>query len=320
MRQTTLSCGLRLVLHKNDTKGTTAHATLLRILQAQYDPEELAGVAVLCAGAVLKHIAELLLRCHAHALLCVHPVHGLIMAAKDPVSERRVHVRIGPADLAYFAYTGGPDVAMVRGLVQNHSLYAICHQLKRRDIVLLYATHDGRFGTLVDYSGAHRSHVKHSSVAPEVQCTAVDMDALMLHPLVDAPTPGVCVPSAILQRIYREYKNSSKRLVIRGNACFVHFAIDPSCCIQQIENVFGHMADEERATTDDAAVVALELATVTLGRAIRVAQLHPQVTFQFQGGDSPCLYMTAVFGAHGSRACIILPPDQKKAQAVVDVE
>ena len=79
----------------------------------------------------------------------------------------------------------------------------------------------GHVGSLVDYSGK-RAHTKHSTICVNpAQCTEYQIPAGYL-------TEGVNISSAILQRILREYKNISKRVILTGNASYIHTPGPPS--------------------------------------------------------------------------------------------
>lgn len=93
------------------------------------------------------------------------------------------------------------------------------HQLKRKDQVVLYANTSGHVGSLVDYSG-QRTHTKHSTISVNpVQGTEYTVPS-------GYTTGGVIVASTILQRILREYKSISKRIVVTGNPSYIHIAAD----------------------------------------------------------------------------------------------
>ena len=74
--------------------------------------------------------------------------------------------------------------------------------------------------TLVDYSG-RQDHTKHSTICVKHvgQCTEY------LTP-TGYKSEGVTVPSTILQRILREYKNISKRIILTGNSSYIHIQTD----------------------------------------------------------------------------------------------
>ena len=84
----------------------------------------------------------------------------------------------------------------------------IHYQLKRKDTVVLYATISGQFGSLVDYSGRH-DHTKHSTISTHQSNQVYEYSIPNGY-----KSTGVSVPSNILQRILREYKNLSKRIIV----------------------------------------------------------------------------------------------------------
>ena len=85
--------------------------------------------------------------------------------------------------------------------------------------MILYATAAGHIGLLVDYSG-RRMHTKYSTICVS---TGLFVDYQVPRGYV---TPGVAVSSAILQRILREYKSLTKRVLLTGNASYIHIAAD----------------------------------------------------------------------------------------------
>jgi hypothetical protein len=86
-------------------------------------------------------------------------------------------------------------------------------QLKRKDRVVIYATHTGEWGSLMDY--CTRNHMKHNTICVRQQV-----------PIQEYVIPngyvglGVPVSSGILQRTFREYKHLSKRIVLTGNESY----------------------------------------------------------------------------------------------------
>lgn len=80
---------------------------------------------------------------------------------------------------------------------------------------MLYANTLGHVGSLVDYSGK-RTHTKHSTI-----CVNPSQSAEYQIP-TGYKTDGVSTSSAILQRILREYKNISKRVILTGNPSYLH--------------------------------------------------------------------------------------------------
>lgn len=149
------------------------------------------------------------------------------------------------------------------------SLHATFHQLKRKDQVVLYGTQTGQFGALVDYSG-RQHHAKHSTVCVK-----------QFGPFTDYALPsgyppgGVEVPSNILQRILREYKNLSKRVVLTGNAQFLHIATDSRFSLHKSDNLFGQPGGGGEALDG---AVTVELNITTLGRILKVTQFGPTVS------------------------------------------
>ena len=88
--------------------------------------------------------------------------------------------------------------------------------------MVLYATVSGQFGSLVDYSG-RQDHTKHSTISAHQANQAMDYDIPSGY-----KSNGVPVPSNILQRILREYKNLSKRIIVTGNDRYIHIQDGPS--------------------------------------------------------------------------------------------
>ena len=168
------------------------------------------------------------------------------------------------------------------------------HQLKRKDIVLLYATAAGQFGSLVDYSG-HQDHTKHSTICVHHPAQAVDYVIPSGY-----RTEGVTVPSGILQRILREYKNLSKRIILTGNERYIHIATDARVSLHRSDNLFG--VPEPR--DDD---VAVELSISTLSRILKVTHFSPHVCIVCEHGQ-PVRLQTQL-GVHGSRVDVFIQPE-----------
>ena len=105
--------------------------------------------AMMPSGITLKSVAELMVRCSQQTSTTVDDT-GITFVACDPTSGRLIRVHIHPADMQHFRFMGQTQLKCT---LESPSLHAVFHQLKRRDQVVLYGTHDGQFGSLVDYSG-----------------------------------------------------------------------------------------------------------------------------------------------------------------------
>lgn len=151
MRQAFLSRDGRVVRSMTDpccaeptSTGTpkTQHGHMMQLLA---DEEPLAFHAVLPHGSVLKCISELLMRCAPHVPLTVDG-GGLAFVACDPATGRLIHIALRAEDLLEYDFRRDHPL---RCTLESGSMHAVFHQLKKKDVVLLYATASGRFGTLV---------------------------------------------------------------------------------------------------------------------------------------------------------------------------
>lgn len=130
--------------------------------------------------------------------------------------------------------------------------------------MLLYATAAGQFGSMVDYSGRQR-HTKHSTISVHHPSQATEY----VIPR-DYHTAGVQVSSSVLQRVLREYKTLSKRIILTGNESYVHLSADTRVSLHRSENLIGSPKPRE----DD---VSVELSISTLGRILKVTNFSPQI-------------------------------------------
>lgn len=224
--------GLPLVCGSNNKKGGNEGGGEFALLNKLRDTvSDLVFVCVLPHGNVLKCIAELLQRCSTQTPVIID-ASGIVFIACDQVSGRLVRVSLCPGDLLHFEFLRGGAGAPLRCTLESNSLFAVFHQLKRRDKVLLYGTNDGQFGSLVDYSG-HEAHTKHATVCVKSTQYTEYVVPSGYH------SEGVAVPSSILQRCLREYKNLSKRIILTGNRHYIHIQTDARFSLHRSDNLFG---------------------------------------------------------------------------------
>ena len=283
MRQTTLTRHLTIDRrqHKNGVD------TLVNLLQNE---EELAFHAIIPHGNILKCISELLMRCAPHVSLTIQTT-GISFLACDPTGGRLIHINITNGDMHSFSYRRSTQM---RCVLESSSLHAVFHQLKRRDMVVLYGTTSGQFGSLVDYSG-RQVHTKHSTIATHQASQLLDYNIPSGY-----RTNGVAVPSGILQRILREYKNLSKRIIVTGNDRYIHIQTDARVSLHRSDNLFGTLEPKE----DD---VSIELSINTLARILKVTQFHPWVDIVCESGQP--VRLKTQLGAHGSFVDVYIQPD-----------
>lgn len=267
------------------SNGDVSSAALIAIVTAE---EQLAFHAVVPHGSTLKSVAELLVRCSPQIPVTVDAV-GIVFTACDPASGRLIRIQMRAGDLHRYRFF---VEAPLRCTLESASLYAVCMQLKRRDAVVLYATTSGQFGSLVDYSG-RQNHTKHSTIC--VRPAAVDPPVP-----VGYRTAGVPVPSNILQRTLREYKNLGKRIVLTGNASYIHLAADARFSLHRSDNLFGTLD----ARHDD---VTVELSISTLSRVLKVTQFGQHVRVTCEPGLP--VRLTAELGRCGSRVDVYIQQD-----------
>lgn len=164
--------------------------------------------------------------------------------------------------------------------------------------MLLYATHEGQFGSLVDYSGK-QAHAKHSTIATRHN----------QKPAAEYVVPsgyqsaGVMVPSAILQRSLREYKNLSKRIILTGNDRYVHISTDARFSLYRSDNLYGVLEPRDNDTTT-------ELSIATLSRVLKVCQFNRMVSIVCEAGLPVRLHTK--LGTHGSCADVYIQPETTK--------
>lgn len=174
--------------------------------------------------------------------------------------------------------------------------YATFHQLKRRDRVILYGTLTGQVGTLVDYSG-HQNHAKHSTITTKgMGCSDFVIPTGYYY-------DGVPVPSSILQRALREYKNLSKRIIITGNQHYIHLQTDSRFSLHRSDNLFGTMQESDDGSAD----FTMELSIGTLGRIQKITQFNTTVHVTCAMGLP--IRLTTNIGRRGSRIDIFLEED-----------
>lgn len=284
MRQSTLT-GVGLTLsRKPPAAKPNGIEALIGTLKAE---EDLAFYCVLPSGSTLKSISELLLRCAANAPVTVD-ASGMVFVACDPASGRLIHIELRAEDMLRFRFLG---TATLRSTLECSSLHSVFGQLKRKDQVVLYATHGGEWGSLVDYS-ATRDHMKHNTIAVRHHGPAPD------YVIPNGYTgPGVPISSNILQRTFREYKHLSKRIILTGNDVYVHFQTDARYSLHRSDNLFGALEPRE----DD---VAVELGITTLSRALKVTQFNRTVHVACHP-DLP-VRIRSNLGAHGSAVSVFL--------------
>lgn len=151
---------------------------------------------------------------------------------------------------------------------------------------------------LVDYSGQQR-HTKHSTICVHHPAQAAE------YVIPDGyTTAGVAVPSAILQRILREYKNLSRRVLLRGNATYIHVSTDARVSLHRSDNLFSD-ADRPVEPRDDDVTVELNIAT--LGRILKVTHFSSQVRIVCEAGR-PVRLQTDL-GDRGSRVDVYIHPE-----------
>ena len=161
-------------------------------------------------------------------------------------------------------------------------------------MVILYATCAGQFGSLVDYSG-RQHHTKHSTICVHHPAQAAEYAIPSGY-----RTEGVMVPSNILQRILREYKNLSKRIILTGNQSYIHIATDERVSLHRSDNLFGVPNPQD----DD---VSVELSISTLGRILKVTQFSPHVHIVCENGQP--VRLKSQLGANGSHVDVFIQPD-----------
>lgn len=283
MRQTTLTSHLSL-------SHAPRHGGADSLIQLLEHEEELAFHAVIRHGNMLKCISELLMRCAPNVSLTIDPT-GLSFVACDPASGRLIHIVVTSGDMGGFHYKRR---SAMRCLLESHSLHAVFHQLKRKDTVVLYATVSGQFGSLVDYSG-RQDHTKHSTISAQQTNPVAEYDIPTGY-----RTSGVAVPSNILQRILREYKNLSKRIIVTGNDHYIHIQTDSRVSLHRSDNLFGTLDPRE----DD---VSVELSINTLARILKVTQFNPYVNIICECGQP--VRLKTQLGVNGSYVDVFIQPD-----------
>lgn len=289
MRQSTLTGCLRLSDRPPDSLSGVG--ALIGTLNAE---EDLAFYCVMPSGSTLKCISELLLRCAPNAPVTVDAA-GMVFVACDPASGRLIHIELRAADMLRYRFMGN---APLRSTLECNSLHSVFGQLKRKDQVVLYATHSGEWGSLVDYS-ANRDHMKHNTIAVRHQGPAPEYVIPTGY-----PGHGVPISSNILQRTFREYKHLSKRIVLTGNATYVHFQTDSRYSLHRSDNLFGNLDPHD----DD---VTVELGITTLSRALKVTQFNRTVHIACHA-DLP-VRLQSQLGSHGSAVSVFLQNECPKA-------
>lgn len=132
------------------------------------------------------------------------------------------------------------------------------------------------------------------------------------------------MPSSILQRILREYKSPgllavvgvhgrtaacgslSKRILVTGNASYIHLSADARVSLHRSDNLFGVLD----ARDDD---VTVELSIATLSRVLKVTQFSPNVHIGCEPGLP--VRLTATLGRNGSRADIYIQQEPTLSSA-----
>ena len=268
---------------------------LIKLLSEE---SELMFVAVLPHGSVLKCISELLHRCSLYVPL-VATSEGLRLTSCDSASGRLIQVVLRAADILHYECMGAGEL---RVTLDASSLHAVMHQLKRRDQVVLYGTRAGQVGSLVDYSDT-QSHTKHSSITTKgVGCCDYLLPA-------GYQTVGVPVPSGILQRILREYKNLSKRIIITGNGSYIHIQTDARFSLHRSDNLFSSSPGTLLEATMLPYDVTVELGIATLSRIQKITQFDATVSITCEPGLP--IRLTAHLGLHGSRIDVFLEQEQQ---------
>lgn len=118
---------------------------------------------------------------------------------------------------------------------------------------------------------------------------------------------GVPVPSQILQRILREYKNLSKRIIITGSNAFIHLQTDARFSLHRSDNLFGVMDENESGEN----IVTMELSISTLGRIQKITQFSNTVYLSCEVG-LPVRFMSPI-GQKGSCIEVFLEQDNNKS-------
>ena len=152
----------------------------------------------------------------------------------------------------------------------------------------------GQFGSLVDYLG-RQDHTKHSTIAAHQAGSLTEYDIPTGYRSL-----GVSVPSQILQRILREYKNLSKRIVVTGNDRYIHIQTDARVSLHRSDNLFGNLEPRD----DD---VSVELSINTLARILKVTQFNPCVQIVCETGQP--VRLNSKLGPTGSYVDVFIQPD-----------
>jgi hypothetical protein len=347
MRQTTLGADLRL-----DKRGQPSSAdALVKLLDLE---EEIAFYGVIPHGNVLKCIWELLMRCSSHVPVTSND-QGVTFVACDSPSGRLIHIVIQKEDMLAYRFN---RVHGLRYSIDSNSLHAVFNQLKRKDVVVLYATVSGRFGSGLYIRKLHHCILRlrfHGLPTPWLLgTTLVGLPGGLLRPaaphqtlhhLGAVPFPdrrqwllpclrpvrgqntteyvvpsgyltsGVLVPSNILQRILREYKTLSKRIIVTGNDKYIHLQTDARVSLHRSDNLFGTVpmpgctpgtrtAATPEPREDD---ITVELSINTLSRILKVTQFHPHVRIVCESGQ-PVLLKTPI-GRYGSHVDVYIQND-----------
>lgn len=252
--------------------------------------ENVSFIAVFPHGNVLKSVGELLYRC-SQLVPLIADGDGLQLSSCDQTSGRLIRVELSRGDMLRYSLLRPEGLRIT---LDANSLHATFHQLKRRDRVIIYGKANGEIGTLVDYSGQHR-HAKHSTVTTKgLGCSDYVIPVGYTH-------AGVSVPSDILQRAMREYKNLSKRIIITGNRHYVHFQTDGRFSLHRSDNLFGSVIEEKDAVTAD---VSVELSIGTLSRIQKITQFNSSIHITCDTG-LPIRFTTEI-GPRGSHIDIFL--------------
>lgn len=257
---------------------------------------QLAFHAVVPHGNILKCVSELLMRCAPHVAVTVDRM-GMSFVACDPTSGRLIHVVLGANDLLDFRFLRQHPL---RCTLESSSLHAVFHQLRPRRLLgpphsLRAVPAEGRrrvvrhrhrsvwlAGGLFRSATPHEARddqriqpragrgVHYSLGIPNTRCGGAEQ-----HP---APRPWWSTTVCATQRILREYKNLSKRIILTGNQSYIHIATDARVSLHRSDNLFGTPDPRE----DD---VSVELSINTLGRILKVTQFSPHVRIVCESGQ-----------------------------------
>ena len=179
-----------------------------RMLYFMQTESQILFCALFIQGGILRQLSDVLQK-HASSATVRISTNGITFHIEEETGKikRTVSVFLSVRDTRMYRLASDKDILIQ---MDTAPLHAITAQLKRKDRVMLYVNSHNIMGIVVDYIGT-QIHTKHSTICIQIleHCENTGWHEM--------PASGIEIPSAVLQRMLREYRLLSKHVVFSGN-------------------------------------------------------------------------------------------------------